>query len=1044
MFNINGKNDWENPEVVGINKLPGHVNTVPYPDVETALSGNRANSPYFRSLNGAWRFQLAATPELVPAGFQAADYDVSNWDEILVPGNWTMQGYDKPIYTNVQMPIPNRPPEVPKDDNPTGLYRRSFDIPESWTDRKVIVCFDGVESAFYLWVNGQPVGYSQGSRLPAEFDLTPYVNSGENELVAMVIRWSDASYVEDQDHWWMAGIYQDVYLYATPRAHIVDFFATTELDDAFEDAVLKVRAQLEKVGEIDLSTYRVRGRLLDSEGRDCFPPVSRPVYENENILPHAELTKEVASPRKWSAEKPALYTLLLSLIDQDGAIVEVVRCQIGFRKVEIKGKELLINGKPVLMKGVNRHDHDDKLGKTMSEETMLADITVMKQFNINAVRTSHYPNCARWYDLCDQYGIYLIDEANIEAHANYNRISHDPLWTHTFVERGKRMVQRDKNHPSIIMWSLGNESGYGVNHDALAGWIRGADPTRPIHYEGAINLHSGAGWHGGFLSTDVVCPMYPTVDSIIEYAQDPKSIRPLIMCEYAHAMGNSCGNLKEYWEAVRDNHGLQGGFIWDWVDQGIATVDEKGTPYWSYGGDFGDTINDLNFCINGLVWPDRTPHPALYEYKKLIQPINVKAVDLEAGKVEIVNEQYFSDMGSLAGHYELLADGEVIQSGPLPALNIAAGESQTISLPLSKTQPAPGSEYHLTLRFSLAEDTLWAEAGHEIAWEQFEMPFGAAADVPAKDPAETSDMPPLILTENGETTVVTGDRFRLLFDNARGELVGWQVDGSELLESGPALNVWRAPTDNDGFKAMVHWSGQRKDLNEWLDAGLNQIKARVESVDVSQSDANEIRITVESIVGSEQQPEAFFHWATYTIRGDGEVEIDNKVQVNLSLNNLPRMGLALTMPPGYEQFSWFGRGPHESYQDRKAGTAVGRYQGTVDEQYVPYIMPQENGNKTDVRWLSLTNESGVGLKVSAPELMEASASHFSTEELFKALHTNELTRQDQVFLYLDDRQAGLGGASCGPATLPQYHLKPGIHQFTFRLKPILPEDGEPA
>jgi beta-galactosidase len=1034
MFKVKNLHDWENPEVVRRNKLPGHVNTVPYPSAADALAGKREASPYYQSLNGAWQFQLVANPQSVPPDFGQTDFDTGDWDTIQVPGNWMMQGYDKPIYTNVQMPIPNTPPFVPTEDNPTGLYRYTFTIPEAWAQRQIFICFDGVESAYYLWVNGQAVGYSQGSRLPAEFDLTPYVQAGENELRAMVIRWSDGSFVEDQDHWRMAGIYRDVYLYATPKVHIFDFFARPELDGALQDGVLQVTARVEKYADMVIDGYQVRMALFDDAGEPVFKPVTKGFYEHDGRLTQADLEQAVAQPEKWTAESPTLYTLVLSLLDTEGNFLEAVRTRIGFRRVEIVGKELLINGKVVLLKGVNRHEHDPRQGKTMSEEMMVKDILLMKQFNINAVRTAHYPDCPRWYELCDEYGLYIIDEANIETHSLYDRLCHDPNWLHTFMERGQRLVQRDKNHPCVIFWSLGNESGYGPNHDALAGWIRGADPTRPIHYEGAINnRHTAHGWYRGHLASDLVCPMYPQVADIIAYAEDPRSDRPLIMCEYAHAMGNSCGNLKEYWDAIKTYHGLQGGFIWDWVDQGLVKVDEKGVEYWAYGGDFGDPINDVNFCINGLIFPDRTPHPAMWEYKKVIQPINVKAVDLLAGQVEIVNEQDFSSMAGLNGRYELTVDGHIVQEGAFDLPDLAPGESGQVTLPLKQPQMPPGGEAFLTLRFELAADTGWAKAGHEVAWEQFAVPYPVPAAVPA------AKMPPLQLEEEGETAVISGENFRLVFDAAKGTIANWSVADTELIHSGPQLNVWRAPTDNDGFKKASDWVSS-KDLTHWLAVGLHKMEHTVTSVKVQQTADHEVEISVVTRVESDKAPEAFLHRQTYTITGDGAVQIENQVQANVDVN-LPRVGLSLQLPTGFEQFTWYGRGPVENYRDRKVGTAVGLYSGMVAEQYVPYIMPQENGNKTDVRWLSLTNSEGVGLQVTADPLMEASVSHYSAAELYRALHTNELNAQEEVILNLDHAQAGLGGASCGPPTLPEYRLRPGEYDFTFRLQPVLPGEA---
>lgn len=1032
MFKVNGLNDWENPEMVGINKLPGHSNTVPFDSVAAALAGDRTASPYYQSLNGRWQFHLAPNPDTLPTGFESTEFDSSGWAEINVPGNWTTQGFDKPIYTNVKMPIPNTPPFVPKEDNPTGLYKQSFSVPEAWNGRQIFIHFGGVESAFYLWINGQAVGYSQGSRLPAEFDITDFVQSGDNELTAMVIRWSDASWLEDQDHWWMAGIYRDVYLYSTSNVQIFDYTVRTDLDDDFQDATLNVKAQITKRdGDFDMDGYRVKMHLFDAYEQPVFDPVVGAFYENERMLTHSHMETKVTNPLKWSAEHPNLYTLVLALHDKQGNFIEAVRHRIGFRRIEIVGRELLINGKAVLMKGVNRHEHDEIHGKTISEESMLADIHVMKRFNINSVRTAHYPNCERWYELCDEYGLYVIDEANIETHAVYNRLCHDPKWATAWLERGMRMVQRDKNYACIFSWSLGNESGYGPNHDLLAGWIRYTDPTRVLHYEGAVSRgEGGLTWFEGYLSTDLVCPMYPSVEWIVDYANDPKGDRPLIMCEYSHAMGNSNGNLKEYWDAIKNLHGLQGGFIWDWVDQGLLLTDENGVNYWGYGGDFGDEINDVNFCINGLIFPDRTPHPAMWEFKKLIQPIDVNGVDLLAGQIEIVNGQNFSGMAGINGRFELTHNGNIIQLGDIDLPEIEAGSSAIVTLPLDAPTLAPADEVHLVVRFAQANDTRWAEAGHEIAWEQFAMPYPVTEEAPATDEA-----PALTLEQAGGMAVITGQGFQLTFNRATGTISDWQIGETNLIDSGPTLNAWRCPTDNDGFKFAEDW--RDKDFYHWREMGLDKLQNTVESVQIQQTAVNEIKINVATITDSAQAPDAFLHQQTLTISGDGSVEIENMVKTELDLVNLPRVGLQLRLPAGFENFSWFGRGPQENYRDRKVGTAVGLYHSTVDEQYVPYIMPQSHGNKTDVRWVAVTNEAGVGLKVTADSnLMEASASHISDADLYQAHHTKDLTRLDETILSLDHVQSALGSASCGPDMLDEYRIKPGTYSFRFRLEPV--------
>jgi beta-galactosidase len=1021
-------NDWENPQVVGINKLPAHATLVPYPDAALALTGQREASPLVRSLNGSWRFLYAANPSVVPDKAFDTRTDPSGWDEIQVPGNWMMQGYDKPIYTNVKMPIPTDPPHVPQDDNPTGVYRRTFEIPLEWADREIMVCFDGVESAFYLWINGQQVGYSQGSRLPAEFDITPYVRLGENVIAAMVIRWSDGSYVEDQDHWWMAGIYRDVWLYATPKVHIADVFCRTDLDAAYRDAVLHVRARVDIHDGVATEGFSVAMQLFDVHRQAVSESVSSPLVVSPIQVPHVDLEQQVIAPAKWSAEQPSLYTLLVSLLDPDGHVVEVESFKIGFRKVEIVNRELHINGQPVLFKGVDRHDHHDRLGKWVPLQDMIAEIKLMKRFNINAVRTSHYPNDARWVDLCDEYGIYVIDEANIECHGVYNKLPNDPQWTHTFVERGKRMVERDKNHPCVILWSLGNESGYGPNHDALAGWIRGYDPTRPLHYEGAIRPD----WKGGQLSSDVVCPMYPPIERIVAYAQDPTNTRPLIMCEYAHSMGNSTGNLREYWEAIESNHGLQGGFIWDWIDQGILKVDERGQEYWAYGGDFGDEINDGNFCINGLIWPDRTPHPAMYEVKKVCQPIGFKALDLTTGTIEVVNKQYFADLGSFQGSWELSADGETLQSGHFTLPDLPPQQRCEVTLPIEQPALAPGAECFLMVRFALSQDTPWAPSGHVVAWEQWPMPF----TVPAAR-LDIQSAATVQLAETAGTVTITGVDFSLVFDKTRGQIVSWTWRGTELLQNGPALNIWRAPTDNDGIKLRPD---RQVLLKLWLEAGLDRLQNHPLEVTVEQVLPQAVRILAHTRASAEGGTGTFEHRHTYTIYGTGDVIVENTIAADASLPPLPRVGLTMTLPAGFEQIMWFGRGPHENYVDRHVSAAVGLYRGTVDEQYVPYIMPQENGNKTEVRWVALQNQAGIGLLAVGMPHLEVSASHFTAGDLYKALHTNELVRRPETVLNLDLKQCGLGGASCGPGTLPQYLVLPGEYTFSVRLRPFV---GDP-
>ena len=1030
-MNILNQNDWENPQLVAINRFPAHATGLPFPDEASAISRDPQRTPWFQSLDGAWKFHFAPNPAQLPSDFYSEAFDASQWAEMPVPAEWVLNGYDKPIYTNVKSPIPNTPPFVPQDDNPTGLYRREFDLPESWAGRRVILHFGGVESAFYVWVNGQKVGFSKDSRLPAEFEITPYVRPGKNSVVTEVIRWSDGTYLEDQDHWYFAGMYRSVMLYSLPQIYLADVFAKPELDARYKDGTLTVTARLGG-DTLEANGCQVEMQLFDANQQPIFPaPVSARFQYNPNEIDTLTLKQAVPTPKRWSHETPSLYTLTVTLRDPHGQSVQVYAHRVGFRKIEIKNRELLINGKAVLIKGVNRHEHDEYKGKTLSLESMLADILLMKTHNINAVRTCHYPNDERWYDLCDEYGIYVWDEANIETHSVYNRLCHEPEWRAAFLERGARMVERDKNHPSVITWSLGNESGYGPNHDAIAGWIRGYDPDRIVHYEGAMRN----GWNTGHLSSDLTCPMYPPIDRIIDYALDENNRRPLIMCEYAHAMGNSVGNLKEYWEAIEAYSGLQGGFIWDWVDQGLVKTDEKGVSYWAYGGDFGDTINDMNFCVNGLIFPNRTIHPPMVEFKKLIQPVAARPVDLALGKVEITNKHDFVTLRHLSGAWELSVDGEIMQRGLLPMMSTRPGFSEVITLPYSQPHAFPGAEVFLTLRFSLGADTWWAKAGHVVAWEQFKVPFASPAGL-AENP---SDMAALQVLDSAAEISIQGQEFALVFDRATGILRRYTYQGVELVQSGPALNIWRAPTDNDGFKWMDN--NDSKLLGLWLQAGLNQLENRLETLTCSQPAPQVVVIRAEHSVQAPDRPAGFRHAITYTIYGNGAARMAQQVSCAPGLPPLPRVGVSLTLPAGFENFTWLGRGPEESYVDRKAGVAVGLYSGTVDEQYVPYIMPQENGNKTDVRWAALSNGQGVGLLAVGDPLLEVSVSHFSVDNLYKALHTNELGRRDEVYFNLDLMQSGLGGQSCGPRTLDKYQVWPGEYNFTILFRPFTTSAG---
>ncbi|MGH0032011.1 MAG: glycoside hydrolase family 2 TIM barrel-domain containing protein, partial [Myxococcota bacterium] len=720
-----GPRSWVRPECVGVGRLPMRTSFASFPDLASAEDGAREDSPCFLSLDGAWRFRLCDRPEAAPAGFAAPATDDADWAQVEVPGNWTRQGFDRPHYTNIQMPFPQAPPEVP-EANPTGLYRRRFRLPEAWRGRRVVLHVGGAESVVYVHANGRAVGLSKDSRLPSEYDLTPFLVDGENLLALAVVRWSDASFLEDQDHWWMAGLHREVYLRATPPVFLQDLVADADFDPETGAGRLRVRACVGGAA----AGHRVRCTLRSPRGgRALRQPLEAPVPPPGNPYlyrgPFAEAEARLARVRPWSAEEPALYRLFVELLDADGRCIEVGTCRVGFRRVEVRDRQLLVNGRAVRIRGVNRHDHDPLRGKAVTREGMRRDAVAMKRFNVNAVRTAHYPNDPHWYELCDELGLYVVDEANVEAHAHWASLCRDPRYTAAFVDRGMRMLQRDRNHPSILLWSLGNESGHGPNHDAMAGWMRAADPTRPLHYEGAIMLD----WSSGRAVTDVVCPMYAAPEAIVAWAKargdDP---RPLVLCEYAHAMGNSCGGLEDYMDAFERHHPvLQGGFVWDWKDQGLLEHDAQGRPFFAYGGDFGDRPNDANFCINGLVFPDGTPHPALWEHKKLAQPFAVRAVDAARGRFALENRQAFRDLRWLRARVETRLDGEVVASARLALPDVPPGETRALRLRPGGLPKGRGGEVHLRVVFETARELPWAPRGHEVGWEQFALPRARAS-----------------------------------------------------------------------------------------------------------------------------------------------------------------------------------------------------------------------------------------------------------------------------------------------------------------------------
>ncbi len=945
-----------------------------------------------------------------------------------------MQGYGKPHYTNVQMPWPNLPPDVP-ENNPTGIYRRTFSVPSAWAGRRTVIHFGGCQGVLYLYVNGQPIGLSKDAFTPAEFDISQQVRAGqENELVVVVVQYSDASFIEDQDQWWQAGLMREVYLYSTGTPHLQDLFARGDLDAGYQNGSLHVTCKVGVAGH-DYSGCSISAQLYAPDGTPVFPApltsnVGGALFFGHRRAPsnEAKLEAEVKQPLQWSAETPNLYTLVVTLTTPTAT--ESSRCQVGFRSIEIKDRQVLINGKRILFKGVNLHDHDDTKGKAVSRELMELDIQRMKQFNVNAIRTSHYPKDPYFYELCDRYGMYVIDEANIESHAFYHDICRDPRYTSAFVERVQNMVERDKNHPSIIFWSLGNESGVGPNHEAAAGMVRGIDGSRPLHYEGAISKWMGEDWYKNERVSDLVCPMYASIDDIVEYAEEGKGQRPLILCEYSHAMGNSNGSLSDYFAAFETHPCLQGGFIWEWLDHGIAQQTADGRKFWAYGGDFGETPHDANFVCDGLVWPDRTPHPGLYEFKHLAQPVAAQIVDAEQGVLRIVNKCDFVSLDWLRGEWELLIDGAPAASGDLPTLNIQPSQSLTVTLDLSALASQPG-ERLLNIRFFQRDATWWAPANHEIGWSQLQLPSIAHSPTLPISNHESQ----VEFSDDATTLTLTSGTVKAIFNKANGALLAFGEGDDNLLLQGPQLNAWRGATDNDGIKLMMEQQFY-KPIAHWLSLGLDKLEQRLESIRVVETDDGLPAIeTVHSASGRGEWQD-FTHTQRFVLLPSAELRVENSVKLGNDANDLPRVGVTLQLPPELEKFTWYGRGPWENYSDRKAASMVGRYSSTVSEQYVPYVMPQEHGNKSDVRWLELTDEAGKGLRIESDQPLSVSASHFSANDLYDARHTTDLQPRPEVILNIDAAQRGLGTASCGPDTLHQYRLNESEYAFAFRIKLI--------
>ena len=1001
-------NDWEDQTVFQINREEPRAHFFPFESEALALKNDKSLSNYFQSLNGAWKFHFAKDPAQKAVGFEETDHDVSSWENINVPGHWEMQGWSVPIYLDEEYPFPPDPPFVPHDYNAVGSYVKTFELDENWNGRDIFIHFGGVRSAFYFWLNGEFIGYSQGSKTPAEFDITDKVITGDNRIAVQVYRFSDGSYLEGQDTWRVSGLERDVYLYAVPKTRISDLFVKAELNDDLKSGYFSLDIDFLQDDET-AEEMTIKAVLTGS---------SEILFDSTAVVKKSILFEEVIDQiNPWSAEYPYLYNLQINLINSQKEVIESFTQQVGFKRVEIIDGNLLVNGKAIMFRGVNRHEWDPVRGRSITEEIMVKDIKLMKENNINAVRTSHYPNQKRWYELCNKYGLYVIDEANIEAHGmqfhenSYGHIANDPTWTAQWIDRGKRMVERDKNQPCIIMWSMGNEAGDGENFVKLYEWIKSRDNTRPVAYQPA--------WYEDH--TDVVFPMYKNIEFISEYAEK-KTDKPLILCEYAHAMGNSVGNLQDYWDAFEKYDALQGGFIWDWVDQVILKTAENGTDYWAYGGDFGDEFaeNDSNFCANGLIAADRTINPHMHEVKKVYQPVQFEADKLSRGRIKVTNRYDFIDLNHLDFEWFIKGNDKIISSGKMGKLDLIAGESQKLTFSLSGIIPEQGVEYFLMIRAKTNQNHPLISKGHIVAWEQFQLPISRELTT-----TPSTDMPVIILDTDAGIEV-HGEAFSVIFNSATGQIKQYIYNGIEIFINPIEANFWRAPNDNDLGNGMPKRTGLWKNVSDSLKTEVirSEVKNGLAHIEVKSSYLSINFISV------------------YKVYGNGIINIENKYTIaDTSLPEIPRIGIKMSLSGDFDELAWFGRGPHESYSDRKTSAAVGLYHGSVWEQTFQYVRPQETGNKTDVRWMALSNGK-IGLMAKGAPTFDGSVHQYPYEDLDYVPKGQkhgklDIQQKDQVDWLIDLKQMGVGGDnSWGARPHDKYTLPPGNYDYSFMLVPF--------
>ncbi len=1023
--------EWQDAQVFSINTERAHADYTPYPDEKSALQFEKT-TPFVQSLNGSWKFKWASHPSKAPLDFFDPKQSTAGWDDLPVPSNWQVIGaregrpYDKPIFSNIKHPFNANPPRIQADTNAVGLYKTTFTVAGNPKNNTYILHFAGVQSACYVWLNGEAIGYHEDGMTAFEFNVSDDVKEGINHLAVEVINWSDGSYLEDQDYWRLSGIYRDVNLMILPKVRLTDFTVRTTLDDKHENAVLNLSAFVSNAGAQAINAYQVVFSLYD-ESKTLVSSQGNAVIRTLDAFKETavRLDMPVASPNKWSAEIPYLYTLTIQLMNSDGKVLECFSQRVGFRDVKIRGGQLLVNGKAVTIKGVNRHEFDAETGRVISRESMIEDIKLMKQSNINAVRTSHYPNHTQWYDLCDEYGLYVMDEANVESHELWSKniiLADKPEWKAAFVARGAAMVERDKNHPSIIVWSLGNESGMGANFTAMADYIRLTDPTRPIHYEGRKDYKPNT-----LSEFDFISVMYPSVKDMIELVAKDKT-RPLIICEYAHGMGNSIGNLKDYWDTIDQYPTMQGGFIWDWVDQGIALKNEDGKRYW----DYFNYIDGAN-AGDGIVNPDRMPQPEIQEVKKIYQHVKFELPDtLRAGQnqITLANRYDFLSLNDYELVWSLMENGKIVgKEAKITGLNIAPQEKQTFTIPYNvPTSRMSGAEYFLNLSLRLKNAASWAPAGYEIAWHQVPVQPSRKR---LEDLSYTSGYPPLRVVQiSSGRVMLSGQGFSVTFDKKAGRMISFKNKKEEMIESGPYANFWRVPTDND------EGGGAKSYASLWRKAGLDTLEQASSDIKTVRITSHSYKVILTKTLKNDQGQ--MLVSSVYTIFATGDIHVQNTFTPEGEWPVLAKIGLQFQMPASFIKAQWYGNGPHETYADRKQSGKIGLYTGTVSAQHFAYINSQENGNKTDVRWATITNAEGVGLLIVSDSVFNFNVHDYTDKSLTAAKQRAAiLLRGKTTLVNVDYKQMGLGGDdSWSPRVHPEYLIPAKTYRYSFRLKPI--------